>query len=212
VIASGSPTTDIVLVGGGGHASVCLDVLRAQGRTVVGYTGPAATVIDLEYLGPDDDYFTDQRNRVEIFVAVGDNQSRLQLLRRLTSRGFQTTVAIHPSSVVAPSSSICPGSVLMAGTVVNARTVIGSGAIINTGTTVDHDCHIGDAVHLAPGTHLAGSVTIGEGTFLGVGVGVIPHCTVGEWAVVGAGAAVVTDLPGGRTYVGVPARPLVRRS
>jgi sugar O-acyltransferase (sialic acid O-acetyltransferase NeuD family) len=183
-------------------------VLRAQDRSVMGYTSPGSTTLDLDYLGRDDDFFTSHITRVEVLVAVGDNRSRLALLRKLTTNGFAAAVAIHPSSVVSPSSQVGPGAVLMAGTVVNARSVIGSGAIINTGATVDHDCHLGDAVHIAPGAHLAGAVTIGEGTFLGVGVAVIPNCTIGDWAMVGAGAAVVSDLVGGYTYVGVPARPL----
>lgn len=198
----------VILIGGGGHASVCLDVLRAQGNSVLGYTGPAATNLDLEYLGSDEEISTRSPDRIKIFVALGDNHARLSLLRKLSSLGFLAVTAIHPSAVLAPSVSVGAGSVLMPGTVVNARTVIATGAIINTGATVDHDGCIGDAVHLAPGTHLAGSVTIGEGTFLGVGVSVIPGCTIGQWATVGAGAAVTTDLPGGGTYVGVPARPL----
>jgi UDP-perosamine 4-acetyltransferase len=210
-VSSPTPSVaDVVLVGGGGHAAVCLDLLRAQDRSVLGYTGPAATDIDLTYLGTDEEILTNAEGSIEVLVVVGDNRTRLLLLRRLVSFGFTPATAVHPNAVVSPSSSVGPGSVVMAGAVVNARTSIGIGAILNTGTTVDHDCRIADGVHLAPGTHLAGGVTIEEGTFLGVGVSVIPNCLIGPWALVGAGAAVISDLAGGETYVGVPAGPVQR--
>ncbi len=47
---------------------------------------------------------------------------------------------------------------------------------------------------------------MGEGAFLGIGSVVIVGKRVGAFSVIGAGAAVTTDIPGGVTAVGVPAR------
>jgi acetyltransferase-like isoleucine patch superfamily enzyme len=47
---------------------------------------------------------------------------------------------------------------------------------------------------------------LGDGVFLGTGAVVLPGRSVGAWARIGAGAVVTTDVPGGVTAAGVPAR------
>jgi acetyltransferase-like isoleucine patch superfamily enzyme len=71
---------------------------------------------------------------------------------------------------------------------------------------------IGAFVHIAPGTHLAGNVEIGAHSMLGVGASVVPGVRIGAGATVGAGAVVISDIPDGRTVVGVPARPNDRKA
>ena len=81
---------------------------------------------------------------------------------------------------------------------------------MNTSASIDHDCQIGDGVHVAPGSHLAGGVSVGAACFLGAGTIVIPGVTIAANTTTGAGAVVVRDLDEPGTYVGVPARRLVR--
>lgn len=203
---------DVIFLGGGGHAAVCLDVFRSIGRAVVGYLGPHATELEAPYLGSDDALANFDAHRVEIFVAIGSNLVRHQLLDVIAEAGFRSPSAIHSSAVVSPSATLGQGTIIMQGAVVNARTRLGRGVIVNTSASIDHDGDVGDAVHLAPGTHVAGSVTIADGAFLGVGVSVIPGMRIGAWSVVGAGAAVVTGIEPRSTVVGVPARPVPQKN
>jgi sugar O-acyltransferase (sialic acid O-acetyltransferase NeuD family) len=197
----------VVFVGGGGHASVCLDVFRSAGREVVGYLAPGPSDdLGLTYLGDDAVLASYAGSDTSVFIAVGSNARRLSLLDWVRSSGCRLASAVSASAVVSPSAAIGDGSVVMPGVVINARARVGDGVIVNTGATIDHDCVLHDGVHVAPGCHLAGGVVVGHGAFLGVGVSVIPERTIGEWTVVGAGAAVVRDLPDHVTAVGVPAR------
>ena len=137
-------------------------------------------------------------------IAVGDNQTRLELAEWMTRNDFALVSAIHCSSELARGATLGPNTVVMAGTVINSDARIGASVIINTGATVDHDCLIGDGAHIAPGCHLCGNVTIGRGTFLGAGTTVTSGVAIGEFAVVGAGSVVVRDLPGHVVARGVP--------
>jgi len=201
----------VIMLGGGGHAAVCLDVFRAAGVEVVGYLAAEAGDLDLEYLG-DDSHVSDLNPEdCRIFVAIGSNRLRRTLTQMAAEHGHRFACAVSPNAVLSPSVSVGPGAVIMPGAVINARTSIGAGVIVNTCASIDHDGSISDFVHVAPGCHLAGSVSVGTGAFLGVGTSVIPGRSIGEWATVGAGGVVVHDIEPSVTAVGVPARPLTGR-
>lgn len=204
----------VMVVGARGHARVGIDVLRAVGHHVVGCLsrdGSGDAGLDVPMLGPD----SELEARIaagtrDVFVAVGDNATRLALAARVRAAGGLLVTAVSPHAVVAASASIGPGTLLMPGAVVNAGARLGEVVIVNTNAGVDHDCVLEDGVHVAPGVALAGDVHVGRGAFVGIGACVAPGIHIGDGAVVGAGAAVVHDVAAGDTVVGVPARPLGR--
>lgn len=51
-----------------------------------------------------------------------------------------------------------------------------------------------------------GPVIIGDRAWLGDGVCVLPNVRIGEGAIVGANAVVLTDIPAGTVWAGVPAK------
>jgi|AGTN01.1.fsa_nt_gi Acetyltransferase (isoleucine patch superfamily) len=57
-----------------------------------------------------------------------------------------------------------------------------------------------------------GEITIKRGAYIGMGAMILPGVTIGEKAIVGAGAVVTKDVAPGTVVVGVPARPIERRS
>ena len=144
----------------------------------------------------------------EIFVAIGDNARRLELVREVMHAGATLATVIHPAAVVGSRVTIGAGSVLMAGAVVNIAARIGVGCIINTGASVDHDCAIGDGVHVCPGVSLAGNVQISDLAWIGIGSTVIQGRKIGSRAVVGAGSVIIRDVENDVTMVGNPAREL----
>jgi UDP-perosamine 4-acetyltransferase len=207
------PTLDIggvVIIGGGGHAKVVIESLRACGKTVTAIVDADPTpreVLGVPVVG-DDLALADLREHghSELFVALGENRLREKLGRKARELGFTLVNAIHPSAVISPTARIGEGVAVMAGVAINADSRIGDLAIVNTGAVVDHDCVLGAACHLGPAAALAGGVTLGERAFLGVGARVIPGVTIGADATVGAGGVVVRDLPDGVLAVGVPAK------
>lgn len=206
---------DVVVIGSGGHAKVCIELLRAMGKRVafcIGGPEATGTCLGVPVLGGDEHL---ERLRSDgfmtTFVAIGDNALRQRLAASAVAQGFELVNAISPRAVVSPSARLGVGIAIMEGVVVNAETEISDLAIINTGATVDHDCRIGRSVHIAPQCGLAGNVIVGDRTFLGVGCSVVPEQTIGTDAIIGAGSVVITDLPDSVTAVGVPARVIKSR-
>ncbi len=200
----------VVIIGGGGHAKVVIENLRAAGETVAVIVDADPTpreVLGVAVVG-DDLALQGLRDQglSRLFVAVGDNRLRETLGRKARELGFDLVNAVHPSAVISPSARLGQGVAVMAGAVVNAESQVGDLAIINTGAVVDHDCRLGAACHVGPASALAGGVSIGDRTFLGVGVRVIPGVTIGADTLVGAGGVVVRDLPDAVLAIGAPAK------
>jgi UDP-perosamine 4-acetyltransferase len=203
----------IVVIGGGGHARVVMEILLVAGWRVAGYTDPKGTggaFGSIPCLGDDSELPPLAARYRHAIVALGDNALRGNLARKAVELGFELGNAIHPSAQISPSATFGRGIAIMANAVLNAGTVVLDDSIINTAATVDHDGRIGRDVHIAPGCHLAGYVTVEDGALVGVGsiVGRGRPLRIGEGAVVGSGSVVVHDVPAFTMVVGNPARPL----
>jgi sugar O-acyltransferase (sialic acid O-acetyltransferase NeuD family) len=203
-------TSDLLVLGGGGHAKVLIATARAAGIPIAGVLDddPArigTAIGGVSVIGDVSETSIAQSGATTAIIAVGDNQSRRRLAQRFDGRLAWATV-VHPTAVVAPDVTLGAGSVVCAGVIVQPATSIEAHVILNTACSVDHDCRIGAFAHIAPGSHLAGSVTVDEGALLGIGTCVIPGRRIGAWAVVGAGSVVVHDIPARVTAKGVPAR------
>lgn len=201
----------IVIVGAGGHAKVCIELLWAMGRDVAcciaGEANGASSCMGVPIIVGDGQLSGLRAEGFDdVFIAIGSNSLRQRLGATATSLGYRLVNAISPTAKISPSAQLGRGIAVMAGVVINAETTIEDLAIINTGATIDHDCRIGAATHVAPQCALAGNVTVGTGSFLGIGCKVVPGRTIGENAMIGAGGVVISDIPARATAVGVPAK------
>ena len=207
-----------VILGGGGHARVVIDILRIM-KKIIPYAvlDHDRSLWNSDLLGVPvrggDELLPDlMKDGITHFIvglgSVGDHRPRRRLFELGLKHGLKPLVARHPSVVCSSFAQIGPGSVLFPTSVVNAGAVIGANVIINTGALVEHDCNIGDHAHIATGAKLAGSVKIGEGAHIGGGATVLQCICVGREAIVGAGAVVVRDVPPHAVVAGVPARIL----
>lgn len=208
----------VILVGGGGHGGVVLEVCRAAGVAVVGVIDDDAGCAvgrasdGVAWLGRTDDFVLPAGTG--LLLGVGCLAARGRLLERLGARigaGRFAPAVAHPSAVVSRGARLGDGAVVMPGAVVNRGAGVGAHAIINTRAVVEHDCVVGANAHLAPGSVLGGGATVGGGTLVGIHACVLPGVRVGDGCVVGAGAVVVSSVADGDRVAGVPARVLARR-
>ena len=206
----------ILLIGAGGHARMCVEALLDMGDvTIIGAIsrdGSAVAGLGIFPVWPESELqkITESGRVDALCVAIGDNGARRRFGNNVTQSGQSLTQAISASAVVSRTAVLGAGVQLIAGAVVNAATTLGVGVIVNTNASVDHDCTIGDYVHVAPGAVLGGGVTVGDGALIGLGSRVLPGVTIGAGAIVGGGAVVVRDVEAGATVVGIPARPIER--
>ena len=205
-----------LLLGGGGHASVVADAMRASGHVVVGFVddGPATPTaserIGAPFLGGTTqllDLIETLDQPVEVFPAVGSNSDRMQLIQILErNRQPEAPAVAHPSACIARTSRLEPFVFVGPGAIINAGAFIGRGAMINSGAIVEHDSVVGGLAHIAPGAILCGAAKVGERALIGAGAVVLPGVTIGDQATLGAGAVANKDVDAGQVSVGVPAR------
>lgn len=202
---------NLVIVGGGGHAKVVMEIAELNGYELVGFVdddpavqslGNLTKLGDLRSYGASDIL---DRGRAHV-VAIGDNGTRRNVADMLAGRGARFVTLVHPRAIVSTKSEVAEGTVVMAGAIISPFASVGRHTIVNSGCVVEHDDVIGDYAHISPGANLAGRVSIGEGTHIGIGSNVLPSVTVGSWCTVGGGTLVNADLPDGVKAYGVPAR------
>ena len=205
----------LAVLGASGHGRVVADAaLSSQWKDVVFFddawpdisrSGPWNVVGNIEAFMRDRDHYAG------CCVAIGDNSTRLRVHDELEASGVTPVIVIHASAVVSQYAELNSGCVVLANAVVGPLARLGRSCIVNNGASVDHDCELGDGVHISPGARLGGDVRVGSGSWIGIGATVRHGVTIGSEVMIGAGAVVVKDAAGGRTFVGVPARPLGER-
>lgn len=199
----------LLIIGASGHGKVVADIALNMNkwRTIVFLDDDddIKNSLGLKVIGKTEEAF-DLIDEYDIFVGIGNNETRKKILEELVNKGASIPVLSHPSVVIGEQVEIDIGSAIMAGVVINSSTKVGKGCIINTGSTIDHDCNIDDFVHISPGTHLAGTVKVGKSTWIGIGSVVSNNLSITDGCMIGAGAVVTKDITESGTYIGVPAR------
>lgn len=85
------------------------------------------------------------------FVALGNNELRVELLQKLAAAGYKTPSFCSSMAAVSPSAVLEPGCIVLPQAYVGASARLGAGCIVNAGAVVDHDAVLGRGVHVAPG-------------------------------------------------------------
>ena len=201
----------IVLIGGGGHATSVLAMLK-DSAMIAGYTAlTPSEELNIPYLGSDQEAIK-QFKPTEVLVhnAVGFTTGcSLALRRKIADQysRFEQATLIAPSAWVSNGSSIAEGCAVMARAVIN-ESVIGAMSIINTGAIIEHNCLIGSNAFIGPGAIVCGGVTIGDDTFIGAGAIIKQGVEIAAGVVIGMGAVVTQSITTPGTYIGNPAKKL----
>lgn len=204
-------TNEVIVVGDGGHAKVCIDLMLQMGIKVpycIGMGNHDSCLNIPVLIGNDHIERLYSLGYRKAFIAIGDNKKRIKIGNLARECGYKLVNAISPQACISSSVSLGEGIAIMPGVVINADSVVQDLSIINTGAVVDHDCYIALGAHIGPTCGLAGGVRVDAGAFLGVGCKVIPNCLIGAFATVGAGSVVISNVKDDSKMVGIPAREI----
>jgi len=200
---------DILLIGAGGHARSCIDVVEAAGFNIVGLVARAEEVgmrvLGHSVIGADGDLPALRTRAALALVVIGqiDNPSpRIAAVAAAKAAGFDFPVVISPHAHVSPYASVGEGSIVMHGAIVNAAARVGSHCIVNSQALIEHYATLGDFSHLSTGALLNGSVHVGVRSFVGSGSVVRQGLLIGSDCFVAMGGVVKADLANGSRLSG----------
>lgn len=180
----GSVST-LLIVGAGGFGRTVAETVLTQGQyELVGFLDDGCAVGEEVFgapvLGGTDQLEHDRLRVASAVIAIGDNQARERLWRRLRAQNVRPASLIDGRAVVAPSVSLGDGVVVMGGAVVGTEVRLGNGVIVNAGATVDHHAVVEEFGHIGAGSVLAGGAKVCKRAWLRAG------CVLGYRAMVEA--------------------------
>jgi sugar O-acyltransferase (sialic acid O-acetyltransferase NeuD family) len=191
----------ILLVGAGGHAKVCIDVIEQEGRfKIIGLVGQAdevgCSLLGYPVLGTDEDLSELISQSPNALVSIGQIKTpehRMRLYKLLEKNGFNLPKVISPRAYVSTHATVGAGTIVFHGAVINSGAVVGENCIINSLALIEHDVMINDHCHISTGAIINGSAHIGAGVFVGSQSTVRDGITIGEQCFIGMGQQIIVN-------------------
>ena len=88
--------------------------------------------------------------------AFGNNEFRLEWVKKLQVAGARIVTLIHPRAYVSPKAQIDEGCVILPNAVINTGVEIKRGCIINIGALIDHGTIVEEGCHICLGAIVKG--------------------------------------------------------
>lgn len=199
-----SESRNILLIGAGGHARSCIDVVEAAGFNIAGLIARAneigSRVLGYPVVGVDADLPGLRAQAALALVVIGqlDNPApRFAAVAAAKAAGFTFPSVVSPYAYVSPHAQVGEGSIVMHGAIVNATAHVGRHCIVNSQALIEHDTVLGDFSHLSTRALLNGSVRVGDRTFIGSGSVVRQGLVIGNDCFVAMGSVVRDNLADG---------------
>jgi sugar O-acyltransferase (sialic acid O-acetyltransferase NeuD family) len=193
---------NLLLIGAGGHARSCIDVIEQHGQFkvagLVGYSAEESIKnIGYDVIATDDELPRLAKIYQYALIAIGQIQTaehRLRLYQQALHYGFQLPVIVAPTAYVSCHAIIGSGSIVMHGAIVNAGARVGNNCIINTRAIIEHDVKVDSHCHISTSAILNGGVTVGAGSFIGSSCTIREGLSIGKGCLVGMGLDVRHNL------------------
>jgi sugar O-acyltransferase (sialic acid O-acetyltransferase NeuD family) len=193
---------NLILIGAGGHARSCIDIIEHEGSyKIAGLVGLAHEVglkqFGYQVLGSDSELIELANQYPYALITVGQiltADHRIRLYQQALDVGFKLPEVIAPTAYVSPHATIGAGTIVMHGAIINAGAIIGNNCIINNRALIEHDAHVADHCHVSTGAILNGDTSIGRGSFIGSGTIIREGLAIDANSVVGMGLSIRKGL------------------
>ena len=200
----------IILVGAGGHAKSCIDVIEKHGEYEIAGLVGLPEQINAEHsgykvIGSDKDLGQLYKDFPYAIITVGQIKTaniRKDLYEKLKNFGFNIPSIISKSAQVSSRVIIEEGSIVMQDVIINSGVSVGKNCIINTRALIEHDVKVGDHTHISTGVIVNGGAIIGHRTFIGSGSIIRDGIKVGDDCLVGMGMTVLANLENEKKLAG----------
>jgi sugar O-acyltransferase (sialic acid O-acetyltransferase NeuD family) len=193
---------DLVLIGAGGHARSCIDVIEQEGKfRIAGLVGVAeevgSKIFNYDVMSTDTGLGELAARIQYALITLGQIESpadRIRLFDLSVKAGFVFPTIIAPSAYVSPHATIGEGTIIMHGAIINPGVVVGRNCIINSRALIEHGSQVADHCHVSTGAILNGNTSLGIGSFIGSGATIKEGVSIGARSLVGMGLSVRHNL------------------
>lgn len=191
----------IVLIGGGGHASVICDILRRQKREICAIISPdeisARSIFrGMDVLRTDDEILKFEPDNISLINCIGSlpgTSIKKKVNEKYLAWGFVFETLVSDLSYVSAFATLLSGVQVFTGAIIQPGVRIGNHTVINSGAIVEHDTVIGDYSFIAPGAVICGQCKIEENVFIGANATIVQNIHLRSGTIVTAGALVTKD-------------------
>tara|TARA_Y100000992_G_scaffold293037_1_gene251215 strand:+ start:893 stop:1495 length:603 start_codon:yes stop_codon:yes gene_type:complete len=190
----------IILIGAGGHAESCLDVIKLTKKfKILGFIdkNKNRNILNYKVFG-DETYLKNiKKKSFGLHISLGFIKSpnkRVKIFNDFRKLKFSFPVIISPQAQVSKNSDILDGTIIHHNAVINFGAKIGYNNIINTSAIVEHGARIEDHCHISTRAVVNGGVLVKENTFIGSGAIIREGLKIGKNCFIGMGKIVTKDL------------------
>lgn len=143
----------LIIIGAGGYGRTVADIaLQSEQYDSVAFLDDNSTEEDVLNTCSAFEKYKD--GNTVFYPAFGNNELRIEWIRRLEKTGCNIPVFVHSTAYVSPTAQVTAGTVIMPHAVVNTSCIIRQGCIVNCGAVIDHGCILEEGVHICPGAIL----------------------------------------------------------
>jgi len=200
----------LILVGAGGHAHSCIDVIEQEDKfQIIGLVGLPeqrhTECLGYPVIGTDNDLLALAKIYQYAVISVGQikiKEHRIRLYKQAIQFGLELPTIIAPSSHISRHATLGVGNIIMNGAIVGSGVNVGNNCIINNRALLDHDVTVADHCHISTGAILNGNVKVGEGSYIGSGCVIREGVTIGAGCLVGMGLTVRHNINDNCHFIG----------
>jgi sugar O-acyltransferase (sialic acid O-acetyltransferase NeuD family) len=193
---------DLIIVGAGGHALSCIDVIEQQNKFsiagLVGLEDEIGSIVNgYKVIAADSELPELAKIYPSALVTVGQIRNvdvRISLFQKCVQAGFSMATVISPNAYVSLNAQIGEGSIIMHGVIINSSTKVGNNCIINSQALIEHGSSVGDNSHISTGVIVNGDVKIGKNCFIGSGSVIKESISIGSNCLIGMGQIIKSNV------------------
>lgn len=190
----------IIIIGAGGHARSCLNIIENQKKyKIAGFVDKEKKFFyNYPYLGNDDSLEHLSKKYKNAIISIGqikDSKPRKKIYEKLKKLKFNLPKIISSNSIISKYSIIDEATFIFNHVLVNTNAKIGKNSIINNKVNIEHDVIIGDNCHISTGVIVNGNVTVGNNVFIGSGSIIYNNCKIGNNSIISAGSIIKKNIP-----------------
>lgn len=160
---------------------------------------------DIDNVLYEDEFLTEQTDRYECVVAIGEVELRKEIYTKYRKNGFRFVTLIDSQANVSVSADIGDGCLIFPHVYVAHHVKLGCNTIIHANAIVENDCVIGSHSFISLGAFVGAGTEIGRASFVGPNATLRDKIRIGDGVIIGMGSVVTRSVGGYKVVFGNPA-------